>query len=430
MRKKCKICGTEVAEEAKFCHKCGASEFDNSFWENTTVLNQPDSLPPHLPPQTSEKKKIGLIIGAAVGAFLLLIIIIAVIASGSNKKNVGQPMGSLTDDKQEISYKLTEGEAAGIAEERIKRFARLESIGIVCDYDPIEVPSDSDGYTMGGEKNAVCSCCKTPEEAKEHLHQYLDAKYDEMFSEIFLYPSPGELYLFSRNDGQTYYQKIKLQSWDNDKIIVAAEKWVEIEHMGNYLFTIEQRDGKYLITDCVEIEEPIQTPETPAQTPEAPAQTPETPTQTSQASVQTPKDDNIRIVLTWTDSSVNLQFLVSIEGENGETQYYQDGNEMRSQSGELLAKVENGALQSTLTLFDARAHYSIRVEDPDYGYIMENRIFGAGGRIQIQKGNTVISDGELALYRSYTGAWFGGVCEVEKGEIKEYDASWISAGMP
>ncbi len=293
MRKKCKICGTEVAEEAKFCHKCGASEFDNSFWENTTVLNQPDSLPPHLPPQTSEKKKIGLIIGAAVGAFLLLIIIIAVIASGSNKKNVGQPMGSLTDDKQEISYKLTEGEAAGIAEERIKRFARLESIGIVCDYDPIEVPSDSDGYTMGGEKNAVCSCCKTPEEAKEHLHQYLDAKYDEMFSEIFLYPSPGELYLFSRNDGQTYYQKIKLQSWDNDKIIVAAEKWVEIEHMGNYLFTIEQRDGKYLITDCVEIEEPIQTPETPAQTPEAPAQTPETPTQTSQAPVQTPEDNNI-----------------------------------------------------------------------------------------------------------------------------------------
>ena len=110
---KCKVCGTRLAESAKFCGNCGAKqeETQNQTAYQTRAQTQQKPNMGYQPVQPAPKKKpaLGKIVGGIVGATVLVGIIFAVIdaAGGSSSEtSYSQPQ------QQKAAYAKIECEFA------------------------------------------------------------------------------------------------------------------------------------------------------------------------------------------------------------------------------------------------------------------------------------------------------------------------------
>lgn len=351
-----------------------------------------------------------------ITALLTALALIASMCACSTAAPPENPGMEISGNSQEFENKIEEiereniiddSEALSIARELVARYNTYNSTGIACDlvndYSEEDerailnlLSEDQRGYYAYALKS---TCCKTYDEAKQQLENYIDSSLLSHINDDYVVYN-NDLYFIMGGMGTASYQDVSLDEFGQEKIVASAEMYIGNDYyIGTCQFTIENRGQNYIITDAVEHEE----------------------------SVEAIDKDPVTILLEWADHGVNLAFSISAQLDSGGEAVWRD-HTLYDQNGTALAVIETGVGKQKLTISNHNAKYSVTVEDADWSpeNIVWNTIGEAGARITIQKGTATVANEDLALYRSYTGYWFGGVCEVDHGTIKEYDSSWIN----
>ena len=111
---------------------------------------------------------------------------------------------------------ISKSEALTIAKDIIKHYQTYENVGIACDFDYNVSSADYDalwnmlsedqrGYL---EEPYKCKCCKTYNQALQHLHKYVDSSLIDYVSKDYVVYK-GNLYFFMGAKGSISYQNIK-----------------------------------------------------------------------------------------------------------------------------------------------------------------------------------------------------------------------------
>lgn len=311
---------------------------------------------------------------------------------------------------EKMEAALTEEDALAIAEDLVEKTNTISNYSIVCDLDfdnYLEYDQIYD-YLSAEQKNYYIgyfayrsTCCNSIQEVKDHLHKYFDDEVLEgRFFEDMLIQADSKVYTFIPVDGRggIAYMNVSLESFDNDHIVAFADLiGSDGSNNGTYQFDIEKNEGTYKLKNISEYQATVDSSE---------------------------KDSSIEVTLTWTVTDVDVKLGLSVIPNNGQSASWKN-NELSTEDGTVLAVSEEGINAERIYIKNENAHYTLTVENPSYGTSGNFNVDSLGANVVIKKNGNVVFNQVPTAYRSYTGYWFGGICEIINGEISAYDASWI-----
>lgn len=160
-----------------------------------------------------------------------------------------------------LSIAQAEVDALSIAQELISRYETYNNIGIVCDLDFESTFSKeeydavwnllSDDQQMRISSAAKCLCCKTYEQAKQHVSNCIDSALLNYTAEDYVIYNDN-LYFFMGYKGGITYKDVSLEEFNNVKIVAFAHLYGSGgNYCGTCKFTIEKKDESYLIVGLV-----------------------------------------------------------------------------------------------------------------------------------------------------------------------------------
>lgn len=135
--------------------------------------------------------------------------------------------------------------------------------------------------------------------------------------------------------------------------------------------------------------------------------------------------DEARIIIVYERENTPDNFSLSVDCRLDDGSYPSwRGESLTSDDGTLLATLETVQTDSIiqyLTIYETNAKYSITVDYLDF--FPDEINIGYPGVVTIIKDDSVLSYEEVDSYliRSYTGYWFGGICEIDHGKVSEYN---------
>lgn len=84
-----------------------------------------------------------------------------------------------------------------------------------------------------------------------------------------------------------------------------------------------------------------------------------------------------------------------------------------------------------INIYNIKGYFSLWADDGDFdpsSWSNQISLANATATIELPNDDCAVLWSEDGLVRSYTGVWFWGICDLDCGELKNYDTSWIQEG--
>lgn len=163
---------------------------------------------------------------------------------------------------QVTTSNITEQEALKIAERLVGCYSMYENFGTVCETQNILDSEEWDNvYALLTEEQTMymgtilrCVCCKTPEQAIEHVYNCIDTSLAEsMYMNKDYVSYNGNLYVMLGAVGAGGCENVRIKSYTDNVIVAYADSLTSYDEVYSTLtLTIENIDGTYKITSVTE----------------------------------------------------------------------------------------------------------------------------------------------------------------------------------
>ena len=178
--------------------------------------------------------------------------------NASNNKENASSKKSSTGEKTQKNEPIEREKAVSIAKGLIEHYETYVNMGIACDLDSTnnlpqedleamwnQLSEEQQGYLAARARK--CKCCKTYEEAKNHLYRLFDPGIIKYISNDYVVYK-GNLYFFMGAKGFISYENVVFMRYENDGFVVSADEYGSGDnYCGTVAFSFRKEGTGYVL---------------------------------------------------------------------------------------------------------------------------------------------------------------------------------------